>query len=104
MIPYNMALEKFSAPALDERRIFGCAAYDHKPKKIREFKLATCLAAGILLRHEQGVYRVLNTNSNYLAVPKHVVVDERIVLSKREGKDEVEISDYLIDLNVPDVS
>ena len=97
--PYEIVLKR--KPSLETMRISGCTAYVHEPKEKRKFKLSTRGTPGILLGHEQGMYRVWNTQSNSLIVSKHVVTDETIFPLKRQVNKESKSTDDCIDLNKP---
>lgn len=74
MTPYEMTYNK--KPDLSKLRIFGCAAYVHEPKERRAWKLSQRGNEGILLGHENGMYRVWNTKTLQVSISKHVMFKE----------------------------
>ena len=85
-------------PSLEKIRVFGCEAYIHEPKEKRHWKLSTRGKPGILLGHENGMYRVWDLDRKEIRVSKHVIVDESIFPgaqlqgSKDEESSESEVS------------
>ncbi len=67
-------------------RLFGCAAYVHIPKEIRDAKFVHSSTPGTLLRHGNGLYKVLIMTNRTMSLSKHVLVDETIYPDKKESQ------------------